>query len=101
FIDALLLFLGHQRLAFSLIIGGIISIVNIRALCWTVERLISSTRADILIILSSFIRMFFTGSLFYFLYKMDVLHIPAFVAGFIIVFSVMLFESYYFVKENF
>lgn len=92
-------FIWDRKIAMSILIGGILGLVNLRGLAKGVEGLISSSRPTGKIIFLSFLRLtalaVILGLLFY--YKAaDVIGI---LIGFTIVFAAIIMEGLRFVKD--
>lgn len=89
-----------QRFPFSIVIGGALSVANLKSLSLSVERFMNGFKPNIVVVVFSALRLLFMGILLFLLVKLELIHIPAFLFGFTIILMFILYEGYWIVKPS-
>ncbi|MBI5074651.1 MAG: hypothetical protein HZB62_05725 [Nitrospirae bacterium] len=84
-------FLPWEDLPFSILIGGLLGILNIRALAWSVEGIIGTSSVNMKMLFFSQFRFVMLALIVVLLAYLRLVTIPGIMAGFSVVFSQVLF----------
>jgi hypothetical protein len=84
-------FLPWENLPFSLLIGGLLGILNIRALSWSIEGIIGTSSVTMKMLFFSQFRFVMLALIVVLLAYLRLATIPGIMAGFSVVFSQVLF----------
>jgi len=84
-------FLPWENLPFSLLIGGLLGIMNIRALSWSIEGIIGTSSVTMKMLFFSQFRFVMLALIVVLLAYLKLVTIPGIMAGFSVVFSQVLF----------
>lgn len=83
-------FLPWEDLPFSMLIGGLLGILNIRALAWSIEGIIGTSSVNMKMLFFSQFRFVMLALIVVLLAYMRLVTIPGIMAGFSVVFSQVL-----------
>ena len=84
-------FLPWENLPFSMLIGGLLGILNIRALAWSIEGIIGTSSVNMKMLFFSQFRFVMLALIVVLLAYLRLATIPGIMAGFSVVFSQVLF----------
>lgn len=84
-------FLPWENLPFSMLIGGLLGILNIRALAWSIEGIIGTSSVNMKMLFFSQFRFVMLALIVVLLAYLRLVTIPGIMAGFSVVFSQVLF----------
>lgn len=84
-------FLPWQDLSFSILIGGLLGILNIRALAWSIEGIIGTPSVNMKMLFFSQFRFVMLALIVVLLAYLKLITISGIMAGFSVVFSQVLF----------
>ena len=85
------LFLPWENLPFSILIGGLIGILNIRALAWSIQGIIGTSSANMKMLFLSQFRFVILALVVAWLIHLRLVTVIGIMAGFSVVFSQVLF----------
>jgi len=84
-------FLPWENLPFSILIGGLLGILNIRALAWSTEGIIGTSAVSMKMLFFSQFRFVMLALIVVLLAYLRLVTIPGIMAGFTVVFTQVLF----------
>lgn len=86
-------FLEWKKLPFSILTGGILGLLNLRALSWGVGGLFGTHKATGAMLFFSMLRLFFLFVVLIILLSLGAVNITGLLIGFTVVFTVLLIEG--------
>lgn len=86
-------FVEWRKLPFSIITGGILGLLNLRALSWGVSGITGSSKATGAMLFFSMLRLFLLFLVMIILLYLGVVNIFGLLTGFTVVFTVLLIEG--------
>ena len=93
-------FFTEWRFSFSILIGGLIGIVNLKGLAWSVKGLLGTEKASAKMMALSMFKLFFIFSILIILAVVGVLKAYGLLIGFTIFFILMIKEGLLFSKKE-
>lgn len=92
-------FLEWKKLPLSILIGGVLGLLNIKALAWGVHGLLDSYRPTAKMLFFSQFRLVVLFLVLTLLAYLKLVNIPGILAGFTVVFSVVIITGFKYSKE--
>lgn len=93
-------FLPWENLPFSILIGGVLGILNIRALAWSIEGILGTSSVNMKMLFFSQFRFVMLALVVVLLAYLRLVTIPGIMAGFSVVFSQVLFVGMTHAKKS-
>jgi len=93
-------FLPWENLPFSILIGGLLGILNIRALAWSIEGILGTSSVNMKMLFFSQFRFVMLALIVVLLAYLRLATIPGIMAGFSVVFSQVLFVGMTHAKKS-
>jgi len=92
-------FLEWKKLPLSILIGGVLGLLNIKALAWGVQGLLGSYRPTAKMLFFSQFRLVILFLILILPAYLKLVNIPGIIAGFTVVFSVVIITGFKYSKE--
>ena len=93
-------FIEWQKLPISILTGGILGLLNIRALAWGVNGLLGTQRASTKVLFFSQFRIVMLFLVLTMLVYLNLVNIFGILAGFTVVFSMVIIEGFKYAKKE-
>ncbi|MEC4676893.1 MAG: hypothetical protein VST72_08260 [Nitrospirota bacterium] len=93
-------FIDWKTYPSGIMAGGILGLVNLKALSWGIEGIIGSRRATAPMVFFSMFRLFFLLIIVAALVQLKLANILGIIAGFTVVFMMILIEGFKFAKKS-
>jgi hypothetical protein len=93
-------FIEWRKLPFSIIVGGILGLANIKGLAWGVEGLFGSNKSTGKMLFFSMFRLFMLFLILSILVYLKLVNIFGILIGFTVIFALMIIEGYKFSKDD-